>query len=140
RDAGLRGHGARPQLPLELFEVELERARQVLLETLGADLLEDELPHDLRIGLTGEVELAAVLVIARVAPAEGRLQGAQDRVARDAPGRQQRAVDVEEKEPVPVRRGHAHHSLFLAAFPAAGRSYSNRAACHARMSIIAFFQ
>ena len=108
-------------------------------------LLEHELTHDLGIGLARKVELAAVLVIGRVGPVEGLLERAQDRVPRDPARRNERPVDVEEDEPVPVRSGrHQRGSYLRRSRPRRRGVLSPRslqtAPCQSRTSCIARFQ
>src|SRR5262249_28057214 len=82
------------------------------------------------IRLAREVVARAVLVLVPGPPGIGRLERLQDRVARDPARRDERSVDVEEDEPVAVRGLITHQRA----------SYSNRAACQSRISVIAVRQ
>ena len=101
-DSGLGDHQLRDQPPVELREIGLERSLQIRFAAFPADRFGNKLPDDLRIRLSRKI-----MALTRSAPAVNGLQSAEDRLARRASRREQRAVDIEEDQLVAVG-GHVY--------------------------------
>src|SRR5207249_3896464 len=112
--------------PCELIDVAVQNRVERLVESRGADGVDDELAEDLRIRLPGEI-----VAVGRALPVEHGGQRGENRLPRGAAGRDERAVHVEENETAVPSGARDHLILEMSGrLRHRVRSYENRFACH----------